>query len=125
MDQSYPPPGYNELVKVNKKVNDMNIMIAELKDSNERMMKTISEQLTQLAMSNMEKGLFPSQVKVNPRGGSSSSFDPNDIRKVNDVISLELDKKVDTHVGKQHGNESPSPSSSPLLPKVVICLPLQ
>jgi len=42
--QSYPPPGYNELDKVNKKVNDMEKMIRKLKESNERMMKIMSEQ---------------------------------------------------------------------------------
>ena len=42
--QSYPPPSYNKLDKVNKRVNDMERMIRELKESNERMMKTMSEQ---------------------------------------------------------------------------------
>ena len=56
--QSYPPPRYNELDKVNKKVNDMERMIRELKESNERMMKTMSKQFAQLAMSSREKGVF-------------------------------------------------------------------
>ena len=42
--QSYPHLGYNELDKVNKKVNEMERMIRELKKSNERIMKTMSEQ---------------------------------------------------------------------------------
>ena len=71
----------------------------ELEESNERMMKTISEQFAQLVMSNREKGVFPNQHEVNPRGGSTSLFDPNDVRKVNAVISLQLSKKVDTNVG--------------------------
>jgi len=37
-------PGDDELDKVNKKINDMERMITELKDSNERMMKTKIEQ---------------------------------------------------------------------------------
>jgi len=64
-------------------------------------------------MSNIEKWVFPSLPEVNPRGGSSSSFDPNDVRKVNVVISLWLGKKVDTHMGEQDVKDSPSPSSSP------------
>ena len=44
MPQTGPPPGYNELDKVNKKVNDIKRMIRELKESNERMMRTMSEQ---------------------------------------------------------------------------------
>jgi len=40
---TYPPPGYNELDKVNKKVNDMERMIRELKESNERIMRTLSD----------------------------------------------------------------------------------
>jgi len=62
-------------------------------------------------MSNRKKGVFPSQPDVNPRGGSSSSFDPNDIWKINAVISLQLSKKVNTHVGEQYVNDSPFPSS--------------
>jgi len=38
-----PLLGYNELDEVNKKVNDMERMIRELKESNERIMKTMSE----------------------------------------------------------------------------------
>ena len=90
----------------------MKRIIRELKESDEGMMKTMSEQFAQLAMSNREKGVFPSQPEVNPRGSSSSSFDPNDVQKVNDVISLRSGKKVDTYMGKQFVNESLSPSSS-------------
>jgi len=75
-------------------------------------MKTMSEQSTQLAMSNREKGVSPSQPEVNPRGGSSSFFDPNDVRKVNAMISLRSTKKVDTHVGEQNANDSSSSLSS-------------
>ena len=100
--------------KVNKKVNDMERMIRELKESNERMMRTMSEQFAQLAMSNREKGTFPSQPEANPRGGSSSSFNPNDVRKVNAVISLRSRKKIDTHVGEQQANELPSLAPSAL-----------
>jgi len=117
--QTCPPIGSNELDKVNKKVNDMESMIRELKDSNERMMRTMSEQFSQLAMSNWEKGTFPSQPEANPRWGSSSSFDPNDVRKVNAVISLRSGKKVDTHVGEQQANELPSPAPSCLSPLCV------
>jgi len=96
------------LDKVNKKVNDMERMIRGL------MMRTMSEQFTQLAMSNREKGTFPSEPEANLRGGSSSSFDPNDVRNVNAVISLRSGKKVDTHVGEQQANELPSPAPSSL-----------
>ena len=65
MPQTCPPLGYNELDKVNKKVNDTERMIRELKESNERMMRTMSEQFAQLAMSNREKGTFPSQLEAN------------------------------------------------------------
>jgi len=85
-------------------------MIRELKELNERMMKTMSEQFAKLAMSNREKGVFSCQPKVNPRG--SSSFDPNDVRKVNAIIALWSSKKVDTLVGDQVLNESPPPLSS-------------
>jgi len=63
-------------------------------------------------MSNREKGVFSSQLKVNPRGGSSSSFDPNDVQKVKAMISLWLGKRVDTIVGEQNENDFHSPSSS-------------
>jgi len=68
MAQSYPPCDYNELDKVNKKVNDMERKAKELKDSNERTIKTMSEQFAQLAMFNTEKEAFPSQSESNPRG---------------------------------------------------------
>ena len=41
--QSYPLPDYNKLDKMNKEVNDIERMIRELKESNEGMMKTMSE----------------------------------------------------------------------------------
>jgi len=72
------------------------------------------EQFAQLAMSNREKGTFPSQQETNPRGGVFILFYPNDVRKFNVVISLRLGKKVDTHVGDQQENELPSPTSSSL-----------
>ena len=68
----------------------MERMIREFKESNERMMRTMSEQFAQLAMSNREKGTFPSQPEANPRGGCSSSFDPNDVRKVNAVCIIKV-----------------------------------
>jgi len=117
--QTCPPPSYNDVDKVNKKVNDIERMIRGLKESNERMMRTMSEQFAQLAMSNREKETFPSRPEANLRGGSSSSFDPNDVRKVNAVISLRLGKKVDTHVGEQQANELPSPAPSSLSPPCV------
>jgi len=43
MAQSYPTPKYNDSDIVNKKVNDMERMIREHKELNERMMKTMSE----------------------------------------------------------------------------------
>jgi len=58
--QSYLPPGYNELDKVHNNVNDVERMTRD-KESNERMMKTTSEQFAQFAMSNREKRVFPSQ----------------------------------------------------------------
>ena len=76
----------------------MERMTRELKESNERMMKIMSEQFAQLAISTREKGVFPSQPEVNPRGGSL--FDPNDVQKVNVIIALRLGKKVDTYVGE-------------------------
>ena len=92
--QSYSPRDYSELNKVNKKVNDMEMMTRELKESNERMMKIMSKQFTPLAMSNRGKGVFPSQPEENPRrGGSSSLFNPSDFRKLNVVISLWSGKK--------------------------------
>ena len=90
----------------------MERMIRELKEPNERMMKTMSEQFAQFVVSNREKGLFCSQPEVNPREGSSSSFDPNDVQKVNAIISLRSGKKVDTYVDEQNVNDSPSSSSS-------------
>ena len=56
MAQSFPPSGYYDLDKVNKKVIDVERMIRKLKDLSERVMKTISNQFAQLAMSNREKG---------------------------------------------------------------------
>jgi len=60
----------------------------------------------------MEKGTLPSQPKVNLKGGPFSSFDPNNARKANVVISLWLSKEVDTHVGEHDVNVSPPPTSS-------------
>jgi len=42
--QSFSRPGYNDLDQVNKKVNDMEKLIRELKELNERMMKINSKQ---------------------------------------------------------------------------------
>jgi len=42
--QSYPYLGCNEMDKVNKKVDDIERMIGELKELNKRMMKTLSKQ---------------------------------------------------------------------------------
>ena len=64
MAQICPPIRYNELDKVNKKVNDMERIIRELKESNERMIRTMNEQFAQLAMSNREKGTFLSQLET-------------------------------------------------------------
>ena len=47
----------------------MKRMIRELKESNKRVMKTMSKQFAQLAMSNKEKGVFPNQLESNPRRG--------------------------------------------------------
>jgi len=58
------------LDKVNEKVNDMKMMIRELKELNETLMKAMSKQFTQLAMSDRENGVFPSQPEANPRRGS-------------------------------------------------------
>ena len=68
MPQSYPPPSYNELDKVNKKVNDMERMIRELKESNERMMRTMSKQFAQLAISNREKGTSLANPRLTQEG---------------------------------------------------------
>jgi len=57
--------------------------------------------------------------RLTQEGGSSSSFDPNDVRKVNAVISLRSGKKVDTHVGEPQANELPSPAPSSLPPPCV------
>jgi len=77
--------------------------------------KAMSEQFTKLALSNKEKRIFPSQSESNPRGGST--IDPNDVQKVNAIIFLRLDKKVDTYAGEQNVNEFPSPSSSSSFPQ--------
>jgi len=42
--KSYPLPGNNKFDKANKKLNEIERMIRELKELNERMMKTMSEQ---------------------------------------------------------------------------------
>jgi len=90
----------------------MERMIRELKELNERMIKTMSEHFAQLVMSNRKRGFFPNQPEVNTIQASWSSFDLNDVRKVNVIISLRLGKKVDIDVGKQNGKDSPSQSSS-------------
>ena len=100
--QSYLPPGYNELDKVHNNVNDVERMTRD-KESNERMMKTTSEQFAQFAMSNGEKRVFPSQAEVNLRGSSSSSFDPNDVWKVKAIIALRSGKKVERSRGVTDG----------------------
>ena len=72
---------------MNKKLNDMERMIRELKESHKGMIKMISEQFAYLAMFNTEKWVSPSKLEVNPRG-SSFSFDPNDVQKANAIIYL-------------------------------------
>ena len=76
-------------------------------------------------MSHREKGVFPNQPKVNPRGGCSSSFDPNVVRKVNAVISLRLGNKVDAHVGEQDMNDSLPYHLLSLSLKAMMCFPPQ
>jgi len=73
-------------------------MIRELKESNVKMMRTISEQFAQLATSNREIW--------------GSLFDPNDVQKVNAIIFLGWGEKVDTHMGGKNVSESLSLSSS-------------
>lgn len=70
---------------MNKRVNDTEQIMKEVKQSNERMMKTMSEQFAQLTRLNRERRTFPSKLKVNARGGSLSSFNLNDLRKVNSL----------------------------------------
>jgi len=74
-------------------------------------------------MSNREKRIFPSQPEANPRGGSSSSFIPNDVRKVNTVMLLRLGKKIDTHMGEQQALSSLSPPCVDVDPTTVDALP--
>jgi len=87
------------------------------------MTKTMSEQFTQLIMSNREKGVFPIRQEMNLKGGSSSSFNPYDVQKVNAVISLRSGKNFDTHMG---GKMRMIPLHHHLLSlplKVVMCFP--
>ena len=56
-------------------------------------------------MSNREKGVSLFIPEVNRGGGSFSSFNPNDVRKVNAIISLRSAEKVDT---EQNENDFPS-----------------
>jgi len=67
-------------------------------------MKTMSEQFIELAMFNREEGFFPSQLKTNPKGRSSSFFDPNDVWKINAVIPLRLADRVISI--RWHGDKS-------------------
>jgi len=66
---SNSPPSYNDLDKVKKKINNIERMIRERKESNQRMMRTMSEEFAQLDTSNKEKGILYSQLKATPRGG--------------------------------------------------------
>jgi len=66
----------------------------------EGMMRMMTEQFSQLALSSKDLGTFPSQPKVNPKGHASpSSGNPNElVRKVNAVISLHSDREADNQV---------------------------
>lgn len=78
-------------------------------------MKNLSEQFAQFVLTNRERGTFPSQPKVNLRGGPSSSFplNPNDVRNLNFVIGLRSERKIDMLVGDNDVNVSPPPFSTP------------
>jgi len=80
------------------------------KEFNERAMKTMSEKFAQLTMSKRERGTFPGQPKISPRGGSSYSFNQNFLTKLNVVISSWSCKEVDTHMDENDVSVSPSPS---------------
>ena len=71
--------GYCSIIPSPRKNDER--MIKEMKTSNVRIMKTMSEQFAQLALQSKERGNFPSQPEVILRMGSSfSSFDPNDVK---------------------------------------------
>jgi len=70
-----------------------------LRENNERMLKVITEQLSQTVIANREKGTFPSQPDTSPKGGTSFDSTPDTFRKVNAIITLRSAKKIDNHVG--------------------------
>jgi len=86
--QVQPPPGYNNINKLERRIN--NNVERMINVNMKRMMRMITKQFSQSASSSREPGTFPSQPKVNPKGHASpSSGNPNEpMRKVNTVISL-------------------------------------
>ena len=88
IDQVQPPPGYTNIDKLGRKIN--NNVERMINANKERMMRMVTEQFFQLASSSRKPGTFPSQPEVNPKGhASSSSSSPSELaRKVNTVISL-------------------------------------
>ena len=78
-----------------------------LREDNERMLKTITEQFSQSAIGNKEKETFPSQPKTNPKGGTSFSSTSNSFRKINTIITLKSGEEIDNHVG-DNSNEIPN-----------------
>jgi len=71
------------------------------------MMKVMSQQSAQIAMSNKQGGTFLRQDKVDTREMFSSFFLANNIRKFNVVIFLRAGNKVGTYMDEHNVNGSP------------------
>jgi len=96
--QVQPLFGYTNIDKLERRINNN---VERMINANvERMMRMMIEQFSQLVSSFREPGTFPSQPEVNNKGHASPSFgNPNEpVRKVNAVISLHSDRKVDNQV---------------------------
>jgi len=98
MTQVQFPPRYTDIDKLERRINNnVEIMINSNMD---RMMRMMTEQFFQLALSSRKPGIFPSQPEMNSKDhGSSSAGNPNEpVRKVNAVISLHSGQGVDNQV---------------------------
>ena len=70
-----------------------------LRENNERMLSATVEQLCEFAQAQKEKGAIPNQSETTSMGGASAGSAPGTFRKVNTIITLRSEKKIDNHIG--------------------------
>jgi len=70
-----------------------------MRENNGKMLRVMIEQFSQFAIVNKVKGTFFSHSEIDLKGGTSSSSVPDNLRKVNAIITLRLGREVDNYMG--------------------------